>query len=116
MALIFSLSACEKDTKSLEIEGATITSSRELTGYDSSIVTRTLTAETVRVKGNIAEFDCDDVKMTTIDVTHCATLRSLNVCDNLFTTLDVSSCKALEWLGCCHRLGEELKPDRGLEH
>ncbi|QEJ95213.1 hypothetical protein FUT79_08380 [Treponema phagedenis] len=58
-------------------------------------------AEEITIKGyDIQELDCDNNRLTTLNISGCTSLRQLVCFNNKLTTLNASGCTSLQWLDC----------------
>ena len=93
-----------EETISLKIEanGKVIIEGAQETGredYDSKKLYR-LSSQTITIRGDVTELDCDNNQLTSLNVSSCPILTMLYCSQNKLTSLDMSSCIALEELGC----------------
>ena len=59
-----------------------------------------LTSQTITIRGDVTELDCDYNQLTSLDLSGCTALTKLECDYNQLTSLDVSSCTALTKLEC----------------
>ena len=80
----------------ITIEGALETGTADYLGRKFY----TLTSQTITIRGNVTELNCNINNLTSLDISGCTALTTLDCWWNSLTSLNVSGCTALTTLNC----------------
>ena len=92
-----------EETISLKIEanGKVIIEGAQETGReDYGRKLYRLSSQTITIRGEVTKLNCDNNRLTGLDVSGCTSLTKLNCDNNQLASLNVSSCHALTRLDC----------------
>ena len=78
----------------------TIEGVKELPQLGGSQINYTLTSQTITIRGEVTEFDCEENNLTSLNLSGCTALTELDCSFNLPNSLDLSGCTALTKLTC----------------
>ncbi len=78
----------------------TIEGVKELPQLGGSQINYTLTSQTITIRGEVTEFDCEENNLTSLNLSGCTALTELGCSFNLPNSLDLSGCTALTKLTC----------------
>ena len=86
-----------KANGNVTIEGAQETGQENESGFKPY----RLTSQTITIRGDVTELDCNENQLTSLNVSKNTALTSLECSYNQLTSLDVSKNTALTKLDCC---------------
>ena len=91
----------EKISLGIEANGnVTIEGIKEVPRTGDIRVDYTLTSQTIIIRGDVTMLNCDQERLTSLDISGCTALTMLNCSGNYLTSLDLSGCTALTELKC----------------